>query len=166
MAKAKSSGKRASKAPKKRPVRRAQKRPAKDGTRRGRKPLLDETIIEKLEEAYEAGASVRDAAGYAGIGYQTLFTYLEKADGGEADPIYRELRDRLEVARAKGNVEDLQALRLHGRTDARAWKALAHRLAVRDPDNYSERRRLELVGAGGGPIQFYLPRPEGQEDDE
>ena len=161
MGRAKKSSKASAKAaPKKR---RAKKRPAKDGTRRGRKPLLTGKVIDDLEAALELGASMRDAAGHAGIGYNTMFTYLEKADDEKADPIYRELRDRLEKARACGNVKRLEQLR-DAAKDPRNWKAAAHLLAVRDPENYSEKRRVELTGAGGGPIQFYLPAEE--TDDE
>jgi hypothetical protein len=150
------------KAPAKKPARkrRAKARPARDGTRSGRKPLLTDKVIELLEEAYEAGASVKDSAYYAGIHPATLFRYLERAEEDEAAEVYsmfRELRDRLDRARAKGNVEDLKTLRLHGKVD---WKALAHRLAMRDPQNYSPARKLEVAGKGGGPITFYIPEME------
>jgi transposase-like protein len=54
---------------------------------RGRRPVLTDTVIEKICEAYEIGASYRICAAYAGVSVASISNWLRQA---------RELQERIE----------------------------------------------------------------------
>jgi transposase-like protein len=56
-------------------------------SRRGRRPILTDAIIDKICEAYEIGASYRICAAYAGVSAASIANWLRQA---------RELQERIE----------------------------------------------------------------------
>jgi hypothetical protein len=62
-------------------------------------------------------------------------------------------------ARSTGNVKALENIVEHSKLD---WRAGAKLIAIRDPDNYAETRRMEHSGPKGEPVgvRIYLPEEE------
>jgi hypothetical protein len=130
-----------------------------------RSKLTDE-VEAKLVAAFQRGASNRAAAAHAGIPIPTLETWLKKGAQAKSGR-YAEFMAGVTRARNAGEVALLESIRFaaeprkrlttykNGRTVEETvpgdWRAAAFLLAVRDPDRYSEKRRLEHSGTIGKP---------------
>ena len=98
---------------------------------RGRRPVLTDTVIEKICEAYEIGASYRICAAYAGVSVASISNWLRQA---------RELQERIESGeRVKLTSYQRQLLKfLDKLTEAEANDAMnllqvIDKAAARDP---------------------------------
>ncbi len=152
---------------------------AKDGTNRGRVPMLlkDETLLARICAVVRMGATYKDACGSVGISQQTLYHWLELAKKENADAIYKEFLEKLERARTEGMSALVGMVHKAARGEPvydkegtlvgyvnGDWKAASHLLALRDPEAYSLRYKIEHSGPQGEPIgvQILLP-PEDEE---
>lgn len=104
----------------------------KDANGYGRDHTLTDEIADSLEHAFKVGATIEDAAHFAGIRKRTLERWLTRGRGGE-EP-YLALVDRLDVARGMGRVRDLTFL-----ATSPDWKARRALLAMQRKE-YAERR--------------------------
>lgn len=120
--------------------------------------LLTPEQIERVADSFEINPHWRAAANYAGVAESTLYDYRKRAEnytkrngdiGDESDPdhyhwqavqTWTAARNRLETRCAVGLLE-------HGVKD---WRALQVILKALAPQDWSD--RVELTGAGGGPI--------------
>jgi len=119
-------------------------------TRRGRPSKLSPEVLGRLYSAIRQGNYLEDACSYAGIDYSTFRRWMirgEEAQSGE----YREFYDAVKVLEASVTCE-LVAL---WRTKMDSWRSIAAFLEKRFPERFG-RRRVEIAGTGGGPIEIEL----------
>jgi len=82
-----------------------------------------------------------DAADAASIDRATLYRWIERGEGAKSGE-YSDFCDRLNRARARGKVAMVKAIRKAGDKD---WRANAHILACRYPEEWSEKRIIEAT---------------------
>lgn len=135
-------------------ARAAPKKRARRHPKPGRPCKLTPAVLRKLLEAFEVGATINDAAAWAGINRTTLHDWLAKATQKDAAPEFSDLADKIDHARAKGRKQLLDKI-----AKSPDWRAAAHLAALGDRA-YSIRHQLEVNGGEGGPIpvQVYLPQ--------
>ena len=117
---------------------------------RGRPSKLSEETKKKLYEAVSKGNYLEDACLYAGISYNTFRRWMirgEEAQTGE----YREFYETVKSLEASVIVELVGSWR--ERMDS--WQSIAAFLEKRFPERFG-RRRVELLGSGGGPIEIEI----------
>jgi len=136
-------------------------------------------VVKRICHALSVCASLADAARYGGIGPTTFHRWENRATAAfkaagldpdemiDAEEDWAPMVEQKEVpfckfwvatrrARANGHVELLETIKEHAAED---WKAGAKMLAIRDPDNYAERRRHEHVmgsGSDAAPVKIVL----------
>jgi hypothetical protein len=126
----------------------------------GRRPILNDSLIEEFTRALKACATVGAACQYAGVHRSTYYEWRNRgvkydehiANGGEPDEgeeVY--LRFVMATDEALGFAE-VRAASIIAKEMANDAKWAAHFLAVRNPAEWSKSTRLEHTGAGGGPI--------------
>ena len=120
------------------------------GKRTGRPSKLSPEVTLRLYSAIRQGSYLEDACFFAGIDYSTFRRWMirgEEAESGE----YRELY--LSVKRLEASV----AVELVGEWRAKmdSWRSIAAFLEKRFPERFG-RRRVEIAGEGGGPIEIDL----------
>lgn len=136
--------------------------------KRGRKLMLEENpgLIDDICKFIQMGCSVKDACEAAGISQTAYYEWLERAKGPNPSPIFTEFADRTSRARAESKATLVGVLKscaigepifndageVVGRKN-KDWRAAAHMLACRYPDEWSERRRHEHSGPAGKPIE-------------
>jgi hypothetical protein len=103
---------------------------------------LTPEVRAKLLEATRAGASLSDAAAYAGVSTDSFARYRER------DP---ELAAAFAEAEAEVVLTCVRCIR--GAAEAGDWRAALTWLERRRPEEWSARPKLELSGKNGGPIQ-------------
>ena len=94
-----------------------------------------------LLRAFEMGAPRLTACAALGIGKTSLMEWMRE------DP---EFAAEVRRCRQRGN---LDILANWFDTAKRDWRAGAALLALRDPEHFAANRRVEVTGAGGGPVQ-------------
>ncbi len=108
-------------------------------------PEITETVLESVA----VGCSDKASAQRAGIHPETLSNWLARgAEGEEPFLTFREAYARAQGERTRSLVSCIRSA-----AEAGDWRAAAHLLACLEPEQYSEKRRLEHTGAGGGPIK-------------
>ncbi|HEV8639460.1 MAG TPA: hypothetical protein VG370_35065 [Chloroflexota bacterium] len=111
-------------------------------------------------QAVQLGATYEMAAQYAGIGYSTWATWLQRAAAGRHP--YVEFLEALKEAEARavlGWLAKIEKAASDGEWTAAAWK-----LERRYPHAYG-RRVQELTGRDGAPLQVQVVIPDnGRED--
>jgi hypothetical protein len=114
----------------------------------GRRPiLLDSRIKRKLLTAIEWGNTYKDACAHAGIGMTTFMTWMAK--GRDTDEkMYVKFREQVIRATSQGNVRLVQKINKAADKD---WRAAAHILACRDPENWSTRSQVVVQHEEGQP---------------
>jgi hypothetical protein len=112
-------------------------------TTRGRPSKLTPDATERLLAAIRAGATRRDAALAAGIHRRTFERWMTRAAEPSAPAEYAAFAASIERAEAEGRVALGAIITRAARKD---WRAAAHLLAVRDPDNWAKREKVEHSG--------------------
>jgi transposase len=110
---------------------------------------------ERILGALRAGLPIRRAAGFAGISAQTLYNWLErgaKAPEGE----YGKFAQAIEQAQAELTQEMLGHITRAAEDD---WRASAHVLERRFPDEWGKKERHEVSGPAGEPIKIEVTWP-------
>ncbi len=130
----------------------------------GRPGLLTSELAAEIVRNLASGAFIDEAAGAAGIDDSTLYKWLArgrkaKAEPDEATPddaLYIELVDATTRARHSARVQAHATLRANFArgTDKGDWRAAEAYLKLVDPKRY--RNRVEITGAGGGPVEMDL----------
>jgi len=96
--------------------------------RSGRPTALDESVVEALVTMLKAGNYLNVAVRAAGIGMQTYRDWLKRGQSSAlVDAPYRDMRERVEKARADGEVRLVSIIASAARTDWRAALALLER---------------------------------------
>jgi hypothetical protein len=99
-----------------------------------RPSLLTDEVAEQLVSMLRAGAYVHVAARAAGISRQTFADWLQRGQGDAAlDEPYRELRERVEQARAEGEARNVARIAAAAVED---WRAAAWLLERQYPDRW------------------------------
>jgi hypothetical protein len=131
------------------------RRPAPDGDRcavhaseqlDGLTPVLHQEIVRTIE----LGMPRELAAEAAGIHRATIFRWLTRGKSADAPERFRKLADDVHRADARGAVRSL--VEIH-RDKSGGWQRHKWLLAVRHPEHFTERGRLEHSGPDGGPIE-------------
>jgi hypothetical protein len=120
------------------------------GKKAGRPSKLSPEVLGRLYAAIRQGNYLEDACAYAGIDYSTFRRWMirgEEAESGE----YSELYETVKGLEASVTVE-LVGL---WRTKMDSWRSIAAFLEKRFPERFG-RRRIEIAGEGGGPIEIDL----------
>lgn len=117
----------------------------------------------RLIEAFEAGATTRWAAAYAGISHRTLIYWFAAAREDPEHPDLGPLLLASEKATAKYAMRLTDIITTQARED---WRAAYGMLKMLHPDQYSERQ--EITGAAGGALAIEVklafdptPKPGG-----
>lgn len=113
-------------------------------TNRGRRSLLTPELEKQILDLVGAGNYYDDACEAAGFSHKTLYRWLEFAERPNAPAKYRELRDKLQRARAQGRTVHVTFLRLHAEKD---WKASAFFLERSDPARWGRRDVVQHEGS-------------------
>lgn len=119
----------------------------------GRPTKLTPEVANRLFLALRRGAFIETAVAMAGIAKSTFYFWLRKGEhdleaGRKATPA-AQFSDAIKKALAECEVIDLDIIR---RASAKHWQAAAWRLERRFPERWG-RRKLEISGPDGGPIQ-------------
>jgi len=102
--------------------------------RKGRPPLLNEATAKILFEAIERGLPYKQAAGLAGVSYDTFNRWRLKGRTYDAPKEFCDFCDRLELAQAKAVdslVDTVRNAAFKG-----DWKAAAWMLKRRHPEDW------------------------------
>lgn len=111
---------------------------------------LTSEVHEAIVRAARLGASRQHQADCGLVSKSTLCRWLAVGEQVEEGP---ERQLYLAIKRAEANLRQqcLETLATAAKSD---WRAALARLEMRWPEHYSSRRRLEIVGAGGGPVEI------------
>jgi hypothetical protein len=116
---------------------------------------LDPEVADRLATMLRAGVHVGTAAEAVGISPRTFRLWMSRAHSGEPrDRPYRELRERVETARAEA---ELRLVAQVGRAASRSWHAAAWLLERQYPERWgkpsrSESPRDQALAAIGDPF--------------
>lgn len=105
--------------------------------RSGRTSLLTDELADKLVALVAAGNFITTALVVVGVGKATFYAWLDRGDpAGQdaADEPYRELRARMETARAEGIALNVSTIQQAAKKD---WRAGAWLLERTDPERFS-----------------------------
>lgn len=146
---------------------------------RPRKPRprgkLNPLAITRIVRALELGSTKEAAAHHAGIGMSTLKDWLRRGENEEGT-MYRELYDKVEVARSAGCISLLEVIEraaegcpagcpVEHEHRGGVWQAAAWKLERINPSMYGK-KRLEITGANNGPVQFAIKWDDTGAEDE
>lgn len=129
--------------------RHSDQREARDGPK---SKFDDEAIRNTIIIWMRQGSYARAAAESVGVGESTLYHWLEEGEGDAKKGVASEKREFWEAftrARAEGEVGLVADVRSMAKKDGRLALEM---LARRNPKQWG-RRRLEVTGADGGPIE-------------
>ena len=116
------------------------RKPPEQHKKLGAKTKCTKQVVEQIADAMRLGASVEQAAAYAGITRQTLYNWL-----ASTSTHYRALQHEVEVAKGSRAVGWLQALQLKANSaDRDAWKAAAWLLERTLPDQFGPKGQVSL----------------------
>lgn len=113
----------------------------------GRPTKLNDEIQARIVAFLGAGAYIETAAAAAGVSKQTLYNWLHRGADGERR--YVGFLDAVERAQSEADLRDLKTIREAAQNGV--WQAAAWRLERRHPEQWG-RRRVEMTGADGGPV--------------
>ncbi len=106
-------------------------------------------IGEKIVNFLRAGAFIETAAAAAGITKKTFYTWLKRGARAETGQL-RQFSD--DVAAAQATFEVMASAGIAGVAQEGNWQAWAWLLERKFPQRWG--KRLEVSGAGGGPIDI------------
>ena len=115
-------------------------------------PDVQYTLVFALQE----GATVEHACDYAGIHKDTFYTWLKRAEAGEAE--FADFADAITRARGQGVVTDLSTI--SKAVLAGDWKAAAWRLEHRYPQEYG--KKVQVQGDKDNPLKVIHEMPAEQ----
>jgi hypothetical protein len=110
---------------------------------------LTPEVHQEIVRVIELGMPRELAAEAAGISRATLFRWLNRGERDDAPDRFRALAADVHRASARGAVRSL--MEIH-RDQSGGWQRHKWLLAVRYPEHFTERGRLEHTGPEGGPI--------------
>jgi hypothetical protein len=108
-------------------------------------PAVHEAIVKMVG----SGAFVETACEAAGIHKAQYYRWLKLADDPTADKRYATFRDATTRARAQSESQMIDVVMRSAPGD---WRAAAWYLEHSHAERYGKREKVELTGAGGGPI--------------
>jgi hypothetical protein len=109
---------------------------------RGRPRSYSLDRLDKILANLAGGMSLNAACEYAGINYETLRRWQVRERDGEAE--YRGLTARIDEARSSFVSAKFQRLNELAQNDG---KLILRILSMLDPENFSERRKVEMSGS-------------------
>lgn len=113
---------------------------------RGPRKLTPE-VYRKLVDSYAMGCSQGACAAFAGIDRDTLKDWMKLGEReGERFALCRELKTQMEEALARSEVALAAVVHKAALTD---WRAARTLLALRNPAQWSEKHRVEMIGGDG-----------------
>jgi hypothetical protein len=114
---------------------------------------LTPDVHQEIVHTIELGAPRELAAEAAGISRATLFRWLSRGETDDAPERFRKLADDVHRASARGAVRSLLEIQ---RDESGGWQRHKWLLAVRYPEHFTERGRLEHTGPEDGPIDIEM----------
>lgn len=127
-----------------------QQAPVVEVIRNGQKALTKYTpeTHKKILENIKEGVSVTDAGLLAGLGTDTLFTWMEKGRRrADEYPEFAKLVADIEVAKAERRAQAVKNIVTVGNSQqAGTWQANAWYLERTDPENWGRKDKVEHVG--------------------
>ena len=107
---------------------------------------LTPEVTKRVCEAIKLGATYADAAGFGGISYETLRSWM-----ASESPKHLAFSAAVKDAQAAGKIGLLA--KIEKAINDGAWQAAAWKLERRDPQGYGRMERVELTGKDGGAVQ-------------
>jgi hypothetical protein len=105
----------------------------------------------RICDAVRAGVRPEIAAVYNGIGARTYYRWMQQGRAADADPIYVEFVDAVELALAEWEARDVLLI---GEAAKQDWHAAAWRLERRLPKVYGKRERHEIANSDEGAFRI------------
>ena len=119
----------------------------------GRKPKLTPELRQKLVDALLAGNYIDTACSYAGIAPATYYDWMQQAERKNAKPEILEFSEAVKRARAEAEVRNVSFINTAAK-DPKHWTAAAWFLERSYPTKWGRQQKVELTGAGGGPLEI------------
>jgi hypothetical protein len=128
----------------------------------GKPTALTPEVQERIVTAVQAGSYLDDAASYAGIGYRSVFRWLERGRNAEAELsegreipenelIFWHFWQAIEKARADAAIRNVGIIQKAAQDGQ--WQAAAWYLERTNPRKWGRHETVEITGADGGAIQ-------------
>jgi transposase len=102
-------------------------------------------------DAIRAGVRPEVAAVYNGVGARSYYRWMQLGRAADADPVYTEFVDEVELALAEWEARDVLLIGEAAKSD---WHAAAWRLERRLPKVYGKRERHEIANADEGSFRI------------
>jgi len=119
---------------------------------RGRKPKINQDVIDRFLRAIKVGCPIKDACGCAGIGETTYYKWMQWADSDRRDAkIYRDFREQVKEAEGEATQAWLAIIEKAAREGS--WQAAAWKLERRR-DMFIPKVRQEVTGKDGESIKI------------
>ena len=119
---------------------------------RGRKPKINDELVERFIRAIKLGCPIKDACGCAGIGETTYYKWMNWADSDRRDAkVYRDFRDKIKAAEGEATQAWLAIIEKAAREGS--WQAAAWKLERRR-DMFIPKSRQEVTGKDGEAIKI------------
>lgn len=110
-----------------------------------RKKGITKEKIDKIVKCISLGNYATTAAMYVGISETAFYNWIRRGRNGNpddpADELYIELYERVNVARAEAEINDIEIITEGAKTD---WRAAAWRLARRNAGKWSEESKGDI----------------------
>ena len=123
--------------------------PAAPRRPRGRPAKLTPDAIAQIESLLRAGATADVAAQAAGVSRSSFYSWLKQGERARAGSPARDLRDRVERARAEG--ETVLVARIAGAASKGSWQAAAWLLERRFPERWMKPTERPLPDGAAAP---------------
>lgn len=124
---------------------------AETGSQGGAPLKLTPERQQRICEAVRAGIRPEIAAVYCGIGARTYYRWMQLGRAADAEPVYVEFAEAVEVALAEWEARDVLLI---GEAAKEDWHAAAWRLERRLPKVYGKRERHEIANADEGSFRI------------
>ena len=121
----------------------------------GRPSAMTEQVVADIVNALAAGATVRAAAGAAGISERTYHSWRERGEQEGADEAFLQFLQRTTRAREQGKVALVASIRRSANEGD--WRAAAWLLERLEPEAWAAKHVLEHSGLDGGPVPVDTP---------
>lgn len=106
---------------------------------------------QRICDAVRAGVRPETAAVFCDIGARTYYRWMQQGRAADADPVYVEFADAVELALAEWEARDVLLIGEAAKSD---WHAAAWRLERRLPKVYGKRERHEIANADDGTFRI------------
>jgi hypothetical protein len=115
------------------------------------KPTMTSEIVERIVRAVGAGSYLAVAIASAGVPQATFYDWWKRGDerGAPGDAPFREMRVRVERARAEGEVRNVGIIAAAGQE---SWQAAAWMLERSYPDRWARPSQRDHVEPPAAPI--------------